>query len=40
VQGKCRISAETALGLARYFGASAAPWLRLQVRYDLEAAED
>jgi addiction module HigA family antidote len=40
VQGKCRISAETALRLARYFGASAALWLRLQVRYDLEVAKD
>jgi len=25
--------------LARYFGASAAVWLRLQVRYDLEIAD-
>jgi plasmid maintenance system antidote protein VapI len=25
--------------LARYFGASASVWLRLQVRYDLEVAE-
>ena len=25
--------------LARYFGTSAAVWLRLQVRYDLEVAE-
>lgn len=25
--------------IARYFGTSAAVWLRLQVRYDLEVAE-
>jgi plasmid maintenance system antidote protein VapI len=25
--------------LARYFGTSAAVWLRMQVRYDLEIAE-
>ena len=25
--------------LARYFGTSAAVWLRLQVRYELEVAE-
>jgi addiction module HigA family antidote len=40
VRSKGRISAETALRLARYFGASAALWLRLQVRYDLEVAKD
>jgi plasmid maintenance system antidote protein VapI len=26
--------------LARYFGTSASVWLRLQVRYDLEAAKN
>jgi plasmid maintenance system antidote protein VapI len=26
--------------LARYFGTSAAVWLRMQVRYDLEIAQD
>jgi len=26
--------------LARYFGTSAAVWLRMQARYDLEVAED
>jgi plasmid maintenance system antidote protein VapI len=30
---------DTAMRLARYFGTSAAVWLRLQVRYDLEVAE-
>ena len=33
------ISVDTAMRLARYFGTSAAVWLRLQVRYDLEVAE-
>src|SRR5215212_3640351 len=37
--GKRSISIDTALRLARYFGTSAAVWLRLQVRYDLEVAE-
>ena len=39
VQGRGRLSADTALRLARYFDTSAAVWLRLQVRHDLEAAE-
>jgi addiction module HigA family antidote len=39
VNGKRSISVDTALRLARYFGTSAAVWLRLQVRYDLEVAE-
>ena len=39
VNGKRSISVDTALRLARYFGTSAAVWLRLQVRYDLEIAE-
>jgi len=30
---------KTAMRLARYFDMSAAVWLRLQVRYDLEVAE-
>jgi len=30
---------DTAMRLARYFGTSAAVWLRLQVRYDLESAQ-
>jgi addiction module HigA family antidote len=39
VNGKRSISVDTAMRLARYFGTSAAVWLRLQVRYDLEIAE-
>lgn len=39
VNGKRSISVDTALRLARYFGTSAAVWLRLQVRYNLEVAE-
>ena len=39
VNRKRSISVDTALRLARYFGTSAAVWLRLQVRYDLEVAE-
>ncbi len=39
VRGQRSITADTALRLARYFGTSAAVWLRLQTRYDLEVAE-
>ena len=39
VHGRRAITADTALRLARYFGTSAAVWLRLQARYDLEVAE-
>lgn len=39
VNGQRAISVDTAMRLARYFGTSAAVWLRLQVRYDLEVAE-
>ena len=39
VHGKRAITVDTALRLARYFGTSAAIWLRLQVDYDLEVAE-
>jgi addiction module HigA family antidote len=39
VNGDRSISVDTAMRLARYFGTSAAVWLRLQVRYDLEVAE-
>lgn len=39
VRGRRAITVDTALRLARYFGTSAAVWLRLQVRYDLEIAE-
>ena len=39
VNGKRAVSVDTAMRLARYFGTSAGVWLRLQVRYDLEVAE-
>jgi antitoxin HigA-1 len=39
IHGKRAISVDTALRLARYFGTSAAVWLRLQMRYDLEIGE-
>lgn len=35
VNGERSITVDTAMRLARYFGTSAAVWLRLQVRYDL-----
>src|SRR4030065_191215 len=40
VNGERSITVDTAMRLARYFGTSAAVWLRLQVRYDLEVAEN
>jgi addiction module HigA family antidote len=40
VHGKRRISANTALRLARYFGTSERFWLNLQGRYDLEMERD
>ena len=39
VNRKRSITVDTAMRLARYFGTSAGVWLRLQVRYDLEIAE-
>lgn len=39
IRGERSITVDTAMRLARYFGISAAVWLRLQVRYDLESAE-
>lgn len=39
VNGKRSVTPDTAMRLAYYFGTSAAVWLRLQVRYDLEVAE-
>lgn len=39
VRGERAITADTAMRLARYFGTSAAVWVRLQARYDLEVAE-
>ena len=40
VRGLRGISADTALRLARYFRTTPQFWLNLQLRYDLEAAED
>ena len=40
VHGKRRITADTALRLARYFGTTDRFWLNLQTRYDLEIAKD
>lgn len=40
VLGKRRITADTALRLARFFGTSAKFWLGLQTDYDLDVAED
>lgn len=40
VLGKRRITADTALRLARYFNMSAQFWLGLQMDYDLDIAED
>src|SRR5574341_54574 len=39
IRGERSITVDTAMRLARYFGTSPAVWLRLQVRYDLEAAD-
>ena len=40
VHGKRRITADTALRLARYFGTTDRFWLNLQARYDLEVERD
>lgn len=40
VRGKRAITADTALRLGRFFGTSPQFWMNLQVRYDLERAED
>ena len=40
VHGKRRISADTALRLARFFGTSERFWINLQSRYDLERERD
>ena len=40
VLGERRITADTALRLARYFGNSPQFWLGLQMQYDLDVAED
>ncbi len=40
VHGKRRITADTALRLARYFGTSERFWLNLQTQWDLEIERD
>ena len=40
VLGKRRVTADTALRLARYFSVSPQFWLRLQADYDLDVAMD
>ena len=40
VLGKRRITADTALRLAQYFGTSAKFWLGLQMDYDLDVVAD
>jgi len=40
VHGQRRVSADTALRLARYLGTSERFWLNLQSRYDLEMEKD
>jgi antitoxin HigA-1 len=40
VAGQRSITGETALRLAQYFGTTAAYWMNMQARYDLETARD
>jgi antitoxin HigA-1 len=40
VHGKRRITADTALRMARYLGTSERFWINLQGRYDLEVERD
>ncbi len=40
IQGKRRITADTAVRLAKYFDMSPQFWLGLQMDYDLDVAED
>lgn len=40
VHGKRRITADTSLRLARYFGTTDFFWINLQTRYDLEFERD
>ena len=40
VLGKRRITADTALRLAKYFGTSSLFWMNVQAKYDLACAED
>lgn len=39
-RGQRAVSADTALGLGRYFGTGPEFWINLQSRYDLEIARD
>ena len=39
VRGRRAVTTDTALRLGRYFGTSAAFWIALQTRYDLDVAE-
>lgn len=40
LSGKRAITADTALRLGRYFGMTAAFWMNLQARHDLEMAQN
>lgn len=40
LKGQRGITGDTALRLARYFGASAQMWMNLQSKYDLAVAQD
>lgn len=40
VHGKRRVTADTALRLARYFGTTDLFWLHLQTRFDIEIEKD
>ena len=40
VHGQRRVTADTALRLARFFGTSERFWINLQTRYDLEVEKD
>ncbi len=40
LKGTRTFTGDTALRLARFFGTSAAFWMNLQARYDLDVAED
>ena len=40
LNGRCTITADTAMRLGRYFGTSAQMSLNLQAKYDLEVAEE
>jgi len=40
VKGERSVTADTALRLARHLGITAAFWMNLQARYDLDVAED